>query len=316
MYTLLNKDSTETLKQAFDEIIQSEFNKGRYLGPFSQKELKREIGPFQSSPLLLVLKAGKPGKFHLIQNLSHPHTNHPVLSINSHLNSDDFPCTWGTFRTVCTLIRHLPKGSQAATRDISEAYRIIPLHESQWPGVVVQIANSPAKFALNTSNSFGGATAGGLFGLFGDALADLLQARGIGPILKWVDDYLFFRIPQESIPGYNEERDANQQIIVNNGGRLQTGGRIWFKGKILADVGAEHFTEDFLFPIRFICNCKSQNIIFLYGLEEIDEITDLLGIPWEMLGFWLYPINPGRFSNQYHTGVDRCTPTLPRWALE
>ena len=26
----------------------------------------------------------------------------------------------------------------------------------------------------------------------------------------------------------------------------------------------------------------------------------------------LYPINPGRLSNQCHTGADRCTPTLPR----
>ena len=27
-------------------------------------------------------------------------------------------------------------------------------------------------------------------------------------------------------------------------------------------------------------------------------------------------INPGRLSNQFHTGADRCTPTLPRWSLE
>ena len=26
-----------------------------------------------------------------------------------------------------------------------------------------------------------------------------------------------------------------------------------------------------------------------------------------VLGFCLYPINPGRFSNQYRTGADRCT---------
>ena len=31
-----------------------------------------------------------------------------------------------------------------------------------------------------------------------------------------------------------------------------------------------------------------------------------------LLGFCLYPINPGRFSNQYRTSADRCTPTLPR----
>ena len=32
----------------------------------------------------------------------------------------------------------------------------------------------------------------------------------------------------------------------------------------------------------------------------------------DVLGFCLYPIDPGRFSNQYRTGADRCTPTLPR----
>ena len=173
-YVPFNKESTETIPEIFNEIIKSEFDKGRYIGPFLQEELEGKIGPFQSSPLSLVPKAGKPGKYRLVQNLSHPHNNLPIPSINSLLKLDDFPCTWGTFRTVCTLIRHLPRGSQAATRDISKAYRIIPLHESQWPGVVVQISNLQNEFALNTSNSFGGTTAGGLFGLFGDALADLL----------------------------------------------------------------------------------------------------------------------------------------------
>ena len=31
-----------------------------------------------------------------------------------------------------------------------------------------------------------------------------------------------------------------------------------------------------------------------------------------VLGFCLYPINLGRFSSQYRTDADRCTPTLPR----
>ena len=148
-------------------------------------------------------------------------------------------------------------------------------------GIVVRIANHPGKFTLNTCNSFGGATAGGLFGLFGDALADLLQAKGIGPILKWVDNYIFFRIPQDTIPGYNEGREANRRTVEENGGRLQTGGRLWYKGKILADIGAEHFAEDFTFPIRLIHNCENKGITFPYSSQEIDKITAPLGIPWE-----------------------------------
>ena len=280
-YTPLNKDSTETLSHVFNDIIQTEFNKGRYLGPFTKDDLEHEIGPFQSSPLSLVPKPGKPGKYRLIQDLSHPHSSSHTVSINSHLNSDEFPCTWGTFRTVCTLIRNLPPGSQAAVRDIAEAYRIIPLHESQWAGVVVRISNNPELYALNTSNSFGCTTAGGLFGMFSDALADLLRAKGIGPILKWVDDFIFIRIPRDDIQKYNETRDQNHEIIVTNGGKLQTGGRIWYKGKSLPDVGSEHFAEDLSFPIKQIRTCCSNGMVYPYDMEEIDEVTAPLGIPWE-----------------------------------
>ena len=273
--------STEAQKDVFNEMIQAEFDKGRYLGPFTREELEREIGPFQSSPLSLVPKSGKPGKFRLIQNLSHPHTNLPSPSINAHLDSDDFPCTWGTFKTTCTLIRNLPPQSQAATRDIAEAYRIIPLHENQWPGVVVRVSNSTETFALNTSNSFGCATAGGLFGLFGDALADLLRARGIGPIVKWVDDFLFVRIPVQEIPKYNQQRHANGTIIESNGGRIQTGGRIWYKGATLTEVGAEQFAEDLGFPLQHIQTYQTRATAFPYDFKEIDQVTDPLGIPWE-----------------------------------
>lgn len=280
-FTPLNKESTMALPIAFNEIVQAEFTKGRYIGPFSKEELEDEIGSFQSSPLSLVPKAGKPGKYRLIQNLSHPHTNTPVPSINTRLKADDFPCTWGTFRTICTLIRGLPSGSQAAVRDIAEAYRIIPLHESQWPGVVVRISNNPERFALNTCNSFGCSTAGGLFGLFGDALADLLRAKGVGPILKWVDDFIFIRIPRETIPSYNKSRQRNRDIVTDNGGKVQTGGRLWYKGKLLEDVGNEHFAEDLSFPLRTLPGHHNHTSPYPYDIRSIDKITEPLGIPWE-----------------------------------
>lgn len=280
-YTPPNKPSTVELKNIFDEMIQAEFNKGRYIGPFNQQQLEHEIGPFQSSPLSLVPKAGKPGKFRLIQNLSHPHTNTPTPSINAHLNSDEFPCTWGTFRTMCTLVRKLPPNTQAATRDIAEAYRIIPLHENQWPGVVVRIVNEPPTFALNSNNSFGCATAGGLFGTFGDALADILRAQGIGPLVKWVDDFVFFRLPTDTLDNYNRQRETDRSFIAQNGGKLQSGGRIWFKGRILSEVGAEHFAEDLSFPLKQVAQCTHEGVSYPYDFNNINDITDALGVPWE-----------------------------------
>ncbi|TFK31306.1 hypothetical protein BDQ12DRAFT_729674 [Crucibulum laeve] len=46
---------------------------------------------------------------------------------------------------------------------------------------------------------------GGVYGLAGDAGAQLMRARGIGPLLKWVDDHLFFRILTEHIQQYNSQ---------------------------------------------------------------------------------------------------------------
>ena len=34
-YTPFNKQSTETLREVFNSMIQVEFDKGRYIGPFS-----------------------------------------------------------------------------------------------------------------------------------------------------------------------------------------------------------------------------------------------------------------------------------------
>lgn len=281
-FTPMNKQSTELLAYIFSEMIQSEFAKGRYIGPFSREDLESKIGPFQSSPLSLVPKSNKPGKFRLIQNLSFPHNNRPTPSINASLKSDDFPCTWGTFQTIATLIQGLPPGSQVAVRDISEAYRIIPLHESQWPGVVIRVSNEPALFALNTCNSFGCTTAGGLFGLFGDALADLLRAKGIGPILKWVDDFIFFRIPSKSMLVYNQQRAENQRIVAENGGTRQSGGRLWFKGKSSTEVGAEQFAEDLAFPLQHLEARTDNDSLFPYDFSDIDKSTVPLGIPWEL----------------------------------
>ena len=83
-----------------------------------------------------------------------------------------------------------------ACRDIAEAYWIILLVEDQWPCTVVRLDDdqNPKLFALNTCTCFGKKLSGGLFGLFGDALLDIIRAAGIGPSLRWVDDFVFFVI--------------------------------------------------------------------------------------------------------------------------
>ena len=67
----------------FKDIVNKEL--GRYLGPFTQSEVKCILGLFQTSPLSLI---SKPGKYWLVQNLSFPLSASPVPSINSLINPD------------------------------------------------------------------------------------------------------------------------------------------------------------------------------------------------------------------------------------
>ena len=95
-----------------------------------------------------------------------------VASINSRINSDEFPCTWGTFSTVFLLVARLPPGSQASVRDVAEVYRTIPADPSQWPGLVIRLQEDD-QFAVNICNNFGLASAGGVYGMVANAGADL-----------------------------------------------------------------------------------------------------------------------------------------------
>jgi hypothetical protein len=99
-----------------------------------------------------------------------PDTHAPseIPSINSAINSDHFPCTWGSFSVISLLLFRLPPGSQAAVRDAKEAYRTIPIKPSQWPGIVVRLQGED-RFAIDTRNCFGLASGAGCYGRIGDA---------------------------------------------------------------------------------------------------------------------------------------------------
>ena len=126
-YTPPNHPSISPLHNVFKNIIDNEFTAGQYVGPFLCTQLELALGPFQTSPMSLVLKTSKPGKYRVVHNFSFAHkptTN--ATSVNSNIDSDDFPCTWGTFATAALIIAHLPPGSQASVCDVAEAYRTIP----------------------------------------------------------------------------------------------------------------------------------------------------------------------------------------------
>ena len=196
-----------------------------------------------------------------------------LSSINSYIHSNDFPSFYGTFLTVVLLIRDLPKGSQALTRDVRDAYRTVPLHASQWPGTVLR-GPDDNQFFINTANCFGLSSAGGVWGQVADTICTLFRLEGLGPVTKWVDDFLFFRIPNSALSQYNKQRRALAPLLSLH----QTHSCSLFLGPILPDGTQSEFDEDFSASFRVFSSTE----YFTYSEKHLDTFSQYLGLPWKV----------------------------------
>ena len=158
----------------------------------------------------------------------------------------------------------------------------------------MRIADEPALFAVDTSLCFGYGPLAGTYGMVQDAGLDILRAAGIGPMIVWVDNHLFFRLPRNTIANYNKTREMKAHIITEQGGRLKDNGRWWFKEVALADGTHEEFAED--------CTCTVQDLTvkhpndsaapYAYNFSHIDQISNQFGIPWELSKDTPFPSTP------------------------
>ena len=180
-----------TPQQPFHKVVQSNLwwycTKGvhkatlAYIGPLSAKDTQWIVGHFQSSPLSLISKPGQPGKYHIIQDLSHPRGSPPMLSINMRMSADEFTTSYSTFPIVSLLLSFLSPESQGAVQDVAKAYCTIPIHALQWRGLVVCLSKS--QFAIDTALCFGFTPLASIYGNIASAGADIMHFIGIGPIL-------------------------------------------------------------------------------------------------------------------------------------
>ena len=208
-------------------------------------------------------------------------------SINSFLDSDDFPTTWGTFSIISLLIHQLPPNSQIATRDVAEAYRTIPIHHSQWPGTIVRTGED--SFCIDSMAAFGFSPSAGVYGGLADASTDLFRHHGIGPLAKWVDDHIFIRIHRDSIreflQDYNHQRqDRHNELAAC--GQVHEGGRLWFGGRVYKDGTLDEHMEDCSFPCQDFSSFSPhsyEDSLYTYNFDDIDSFSYVLGIPWERL---------------------------------
>ena len=140
------------------------------------------------------------------------------------MSPDDFTAPFSTFPIVSLLLSYLPPGLQGAVRDVAEAYHTIPVHLSQWHGLIVRLSDS--HFTVDTALCFCFASSAGIYGSVANAAVDIMRFIGIGPILQWGDDHLFIRIPRTHLSRYNKTRRETAARIASQGGPTVHGRRL------------------------------------------------------------------------------------------
>lgn len=180
---------------------------GRISRGYTKKELEDTIGYFRTAPLSVA--ESRPGKLRAITNHSYPFTRYPidlktlprnsnnkiiinpsVTSINSVIDTTQFQCEWGTFYECLLIVAEAPPLTQAAIFDVDAAFRNIPTHPSVRRFTAVMVGEL---IHLDNCLNFGAAPSPGIWGRVADAMAAILRKKGVNRLVKWVDDFVFFR---------------------------------------------------------------------------------------------------------------------------
>jgi hypothetical protein len=226
-HTPANHQSALMQPEVIEKHIISELAADRYAGPYSRSQLELLIGPFQSAPLGVVEKSSTPGSFRIVQDFSFSRDHHTTPSLNDQIDTEDFPCMWGTFDDVVRALANAPENTQAATFDVESAYRQIPIHPSDWPHIVFMWDN---RFYIDKRVPFGAASSNGLFARCGDSAMTMYELRGFGIVIKWVDDFLFIQYPATGLRDTALPPLFSEQAIYDYGASL---GLPWKRSKTM-----------------------------------------------------------------------------------
>jgi hypothetical protein len=261
-------------------VLQSEIDweltHRRYDGLLTAAKLIQKYGPCQSLLIFNVKKSNKPGSFHIIRHLSYPiHPVDNISSINSRLNISAYPTTWASYLVVALLIASLPPSCKAGVQDMLDAFCSINLHTLELPSMVLHAGED--EFFVDSCVPFGAATGPSIYGQVADAFCDILCTLGFGPVVKWVDNNLFIRIPWEHLGWYNMWRAAARNRIALFGSVHQRNACLWW---------SEEFADDMEVLLTDHAKDSLQakhNTQFTYTHPDVEVVTALVGVLYQPL---------------------------------
>ena len=166
--------------QAVRSKLLKELEAGRIRGPFSHPPFPE----FICSPLGIVPKK-VPSEFRLIQHLSYPCGS----SVNDHIPEETSSVRYASISEAITVIKTLGAGCFMAKTDIKSAFRIIPIHPSDFPLLGMKLDN---QFYYDVCLPMGLSSSFAIFGAFSSSLEWISVHRlGASCVLNILDDFLF-----------------------------------------------------------------------------------------------------------------------------
>ncbi len=180
--------------QIVTDLVKRELDRGYLIGPFPES-------PFTThrvNPLGLV--QGKYSKKHrLIVDLSAPHDDEDHASLNSLIDKEKFSLTYVRIDDAVRIIKALGRGSFLCKTDITDAFKLIPIHPSLWHLHGVKWNQS---FYYYTRLVFGSRSSPRIFDDFSSIICWIAQTQyQIDNILHLLDDFICFDRYQEQAEG-------------------------------------------------------------------------------------------------------------------
>ncbi|XP_033931187.1 uncharacterized protein [Pseudochaenichthys georgianus] len=187
---------SKNLQSAFKEptivsqLIEKELNKGYLIGPFHSPP----FSVFRTSPIGIATSKYSEKK-RLIFDLSAPRSG-PFCSINSLIPPEPFSLHYASVDNAIKLIKFAGQGAWLSKADITDAFKIIPIHPSQWNMFGIKWE---AKFYFAVRLTFGCRSSPCIFNSFSEALCwILLNNVRIPSVLHLLDDFLLIDPPRDN----------------------------------------------------------------------------------------------------------------------
>ncbi|CAG2255290.1 unnamed protein product [Mytilus edulis] len=196
--------STKKFPDDVTKLVDDELRKGYLIGPFT----KPPFDTYRISPIGIV--EGKYSKKkRLILDLSAPHNNDEHHSINDLINKEDYSLTYVRIDDAIKIIKSLGIKSQLCKCDVTDAFKLIPVHNSLWRFYGLKWNDM---YYFYTRLAFGCRSSPKIFDTLSVAICWILQNNyGLRHVLHLLDDFLLINNPY-----VDATRNMNTMLYVFN----------------------------------------------------------------------------------------------------